>query len=170
MRRTGRRGTPDTQNPGRFDSSRRLVVDLAVLEQPDARLAEAGGAREGADATIVTYGAMVHASLEAAAALEKDDGIGIEVLDLRTLLPMDDAAIAESVKKTGRLLIVHEAPKACGFGAEMIAQICEEAFMHLEAPPRRVTGWDTPFPFTLENEYLPLAHRIAPALLETARF
>ena len=74
------------------------------------------------------------------------------------------------MKKTGRLVIVHEAPRACGFGAELIALICEKAFLHLEAPPMRVTGFDTPFPYTLENEYLPLSHRIVPAFIETARF
>jgi 2-oxoisovalerate dehydrogenase E1 component beta subunit len=67
-------------------------------------------------------------------------------------------------------VIVHEAPKTCGFGAELVSLICEKAFLHLEAPPLRVTGWDTPFPYTLENEYLPLAHRIVPALLDTARY
>ena len=94
----------------------------------------------------------------------------VEVIDLRTLWPLDIDTVVESVKKTGRVVIVHEAAKACGLGAEMVAQICEKAFLHLEAPPRRVTGWDTPFPYTLENEYLPLAHRIVPALIETIRY
>jgi 2-oxoisovalerate dehydrogenase E1 component beta subunit len=110
--------------------------------------------------------------LEAIAAAEevKEQGVEAEVIDLRTLWPVDTATVVESVKKTGRLLIVHEAAKACGLGAELVAQICEQAFLHLQAPPRRVTGWDTPFPYTLENEYLPLAHRIVPALLESARY
>jgi 2-oxoisovalerate dehydrogenase E1 component beta subunit len=109
---------------------------------------------------------------EALAAAEevREQGVEAEVIDLRTLWPVDTDTIVESVKKTGRLMIVHEAPKACGFGGELIAQICEKAFLHLQAPPKRVTGWDTPFPYKLENEYLPLAHRIAPALIETARF
>jgi 2-oxoisovalerate dehydrogenase E1 component beta subunit len=125
--------------------------------------------REGGTVTLVAWGAML---LEALAAAEEAVALGIEVevIDLRTLWPLDTETIIESVKKTGRLVIVHEAARACGLGAEMVAQICEKAFTHLEAPPRRVTGWDTPFPYTLENEYLPLAHRIVPALVETARF
>ena len=73
------------------------------------------------------------------------------------------------MKKTGRVVVVHEAPKTCGFGAELVALVNEKAFLHLEAPPVRVTGFDTPFPYTLEMEYLPLAHRILPAIVETAR-
>jgi hypothetical protein len=69
------------------------------------------------------------------------------------------------VKKTGRVVVVHEAPKSCGFGAEIVSLVNEKAFLHLEAPPARVTGFDTPFPYTLENEYLPLAHRILPRSL-----
>jgi 2-oxoisovalerate dehydrogenase E1 component beta subunit len=132
-------------------------------------LSSAKVVREGGTVTLVAWGAML---LEALAAAEEAVALGIEVevIDLRTLWPLDTETIIESVKKTGRLVIVHEAAKACGLGAEMVAQICEKAFTHLEAPPRRVTGWDTPFPYTLENEYLPLAHRIVPALVETARF
>jgi pyruvate dehydrogenase E1 component beta subunit len=132
-------------------------------------LSSAKVVREGDHVTLVAWGAML---LEAIVAAEevKELGIEVEVIDLRTLWPMDTATVVESVQKTGRLVIVHEAARACGLGAEMVAQICETAFLHLEAPPRRVTGWDTPFPYTLENEYLPLAHRIVPALVETARF
>jgi 2-oxoisovalerate dehydrogenase E1 component beta subunit len=92
------------------------------------------------------------------------------VIDLRTLWPLDIETIIASVKKTGRVVVVHEAPKSCGLGGEIVSLINEKAFLHLEAPPRRVTGFDTPFPYTLENEYLPLAHRILPAILETARY
>ena len=125
--------------------------------------------REGTDVTVVSWGAMV---LEALAALEEvgEQGISCELIDVRTLWPLDMATIAESVKKTGRLVVVHEAAKTCGFGSELVSLICEAAFLHLEAPPQRVTGWDTPFPYTLENDYLPLAHRIVPALIEAARF
>lgn len=125
--------------------------------------------REGSDVTIVAWGAML---LEALAAAEEvqAQGVSVEVVDLRTLWPVDTDTIAESVKKTGRLVVVHEAAKTCGFGAELVSLICEKAFVYLEAPPRRVTGWDTPFPYTLENEYLPLAHRIVPALLQTCQF
>ena len=132
-------------------------------------LSSARVVRQGEHLTLVAWGAML---LEALAAAEevRAQGIEAEVIDLRTLWPLDTDTVVESVKKTGRLVIVHEAAKACGLGAEMVAQIVEKAFLHLEAPPRRVTGWDTPFPYTLENEYLPLAHRIVPALVETARY
>ena len=92
-----------------------------------------------------------------------------EVIDLRTLWPVDIDTILASVEKTGRLVIVHEAPRTCGLGGELMSLVCEKAFYHLQAPPVRVTGFDTPFPYTLEMEYLPLSHRILPAVLETAR-
>jgi 2-oxoisovalerate dehydrogenase E1 component beta subunit len=132
-------------------------------------LSSAKVVREGEHVTCVAWGAMLFEALAAADEL-REQGVEVEIIDLRTLWPVDTATVVESVKKTGRLVVVHEAPRACGFGAEMIAEICEQAFLHLQAPPRRVTGYDTPFPYTHENEYLPLAHRIAPALLETARF
>ena len=120
-------------------------------------LGKARRAREGGDATIVTYGAMVHASLEAAAVLEKDDGVEIEVLDLRTLLPLDDAAIAESVKKTGRLLIVHEDTRTGGIAGEIAMRVSEQAFEWLDAPILRVTAIDSPVPYAggLEDYFLP---------------
>jgi pyruvate dehydrogenase E1 component subunit beta len=125
--------------------------------------------REGSHVTVVTWGAMVYEALEGAEHAAKE-GIQCDVLDLRTLWPLDIEAVVASVKKTGRVVVVHEAPRSCGLGAEIITLINEKCFLHLEAPPRRVTGWDTPFPYTLEMEYLPLAHRIAPAIVETARF
>jgi 2-oxoisovalerate dehydrogenase E1 component beta subunit len=126
-------------------------------------------AREGRDVTILAWGAMLYEAI-AAADQAKEQGIDCEIVDLRTLWPVDVDTIVESVKKTGRVIVVHEAPKTCGFGAELVALINEKAFLHLEAPPVRVTGWDTPFPYTLEMEYLPLAHRILPAIVQTARF
>jgi pyruvate/2-oxoglutarate/acetoin dehydrogenase E1 component len=125
--------------------------------------------RPGTDVTVIAWGAMLYEALAAADEAEKQ-GIRAEVLDLRTLWPVDIGAIVESVQKTGRVVVVHEAPKTCGFGAELVALINEKAFLHLEAPPLRVTGFDTPFPYTLEMEYLPLAHRILPAIVQTARF
>lgn len=125
--------------------------------------------REGSSLTVVTWGAMAPEALLAAESAREQE-VDAEVIDLRTLWPVDIDTVVQSVKKTGRLVIVHEAAKTCGFGAELIALICERAFVYLEAPPRRVTGWDTPFPYTLEEEYLPLAHRITPALIDTARF
>ena len=132
-------------------------------------LGKAAVVREGRHVTVIAWGAMLYEAI-AAADQAKKDGVECEILDLRTLWPVDIDAIVASVKKTGRVVIVHEAPKTCGFGAELVALINEKAFLHLEAPPVRVTGFDTPFPYTLEMEYLPLAHRILPAIIETAKF
>ncbi|MEM9069450.1 MAG: alpha-ketoacid dehydrogenase subunit beta [Myxococcota bacterium] len=125
--------------------------------------------KEGTDVTVVAWGAMLFEALASAEEVAPE-GVSAEVIDLRTLWPVDIDTIVESVKKTGKVVIVHEAPKACGFGAELLSLITEKAFVHLEAPPLRVTGWDTPFPYTLEMEYLPLQHRITPAILETVRY
>jgi 2-oxoisovalerate dehydrogenase E1 component beta subunit len=132
-------------------------------------LGEAKVVREGKDVTLIAYGAMLHICQEAAhRAAEKD--VEVEMIDLRTLLPFDLDTILESVKKTGRVVIVHEAPKTCGFGAELVAQICERAILHLEAPPMRVCGYDTPFPYTLEDVYLPDAAKVLEAIEKTAKF
>jgi 2-oxoisovalerate dehydrogenase E1 component beta subunit len=132
-------------------------------------LSKAAVVREGKHVTVLAWGAMLYEAI-AAADQAHDKGIECEILDLRTLWPVDIETIVLSVKKTGRVVVVHEAPKTCGFGAELVALVNEKAFLHLEAPPVRVTGFDTPFPYTLENDYLPLAHRIAPKLLEVARY
>jgi pyruvate dehydrogenase E1 component beta subunit len=132
-------------------------------------LSKAAVVREGNSVSIVAWGAMLYEALEAANQAASQ-GIECEVIDLRTLWPLDIDTIVASVKKTGRVIVVHEAPKTCGFGSEIIALINEKAFLHLEAPPARVTGFDTPFPYTLEMDYLPLAHRILPAIVETARY
>jgi pyruvate dehydrogenase E1 component beta subunit len=132
-------------------------------------LGKANVVREGKDLTIVTWGAMLYEALDAAQRAS-GDGVDCEVIDLRTLWPLDIDTIVASVKKTGRVVVVHEAPKSCGLGSEIVSLINEKAFLYLQAPPKRVTGFDTPFPYTLENEYLPLSHRIVPAVLETARF
>lgn len=132
-------------------------------------LASAAVVRAGRDLTVLTWGAMLYEALAAADEASKH-GIQCEIVDLRTLWPVDIDAIVASVEKTGRVVIVHEAPKTCGFGAELVALVSERAFVHLQAPPARVCGFDTPFPYALEMEYLPLARRILPALLETARF
>jgi 2-oxoisovalerate dehydrogenase E1 component beta subunit len=125
--------------------------------------------REGEDVTVIAWGAMLYEALASAEELASK-GVDAEVIDLRTLWPVDIETIVESVKKTGRVVVVHEAPKTCGFGAELVSLVTEKAFVHLEAAPARVTGWDTPFPYALENDYLPLQHRITPAVLETAQF
>jgi 2-oxoisovalerate dehydrogenase E1 component beta subunit len=132
-------------------------------------LGKAAVVRPGQHVTLIAWGAMLYEAI-AAADQAREKGIECEILDLRTLWPVDIDTIVASVKKTGRVVVVHEAPRTCGFGAELITLIGEKAFLHLEAPPRRVTGFDTPFPYTLEMEYLPLAHRILPAIVETASF
>jgi pyruvate dehydrogenase E1 component beta subunit len=130
-------------------------------------LSKAAVVRPGRDVTVLTYGAMLYEALDAATRAEKQ-GVGAEVIDLRTLWPVDIETITESVKKTGRVVVVHEAPRTGGFASELITLVCEKAFFHLQAPPTRVTGFDTPFPYTLETEYMPLSHRILPALLAAA--
>ena len=135
----------------------------------EVALGEAKVVRPGESVTVVSWGAMVYEALSAAEQVAAD-GVDCEVIDLRTLWPLDVDTIVKSVEKTGRLVVVHEAPKACGFGAEVVQLVTEKAFLSFEAPPVRVTGWDTPFPYTLENEYLPLAHRIAPAVVQAARY
>ena len=124
--------------------------------------------RSGRHVTALAYGAMLNEALDAAnKAAEK--GVDAEVIDLRTLWPLDVNTVVDSVKRTGRLVVVHEAPRTAGFGAELVTLVTERAFFHLEAPPVRVTGFDTPFPYSLEMEYLPLSHRILPAILSVAR-
>ncbi len=125
--------------------------------------------RAGHPVPILAWGAMWHEADQAAREAEQE-GIDCEVLDLRCLQPLDLDAIVASVSKTGRAVIVHEAPRTCGFGAELVALVQERCFLRLEAPIRRVTGFDTPFPYTLENEYLPRAPRILKAIREVARY
>jgi pyruvate dehydrogenase E1 component beta subunit len=132
-------------------------------------LGQAKIVREGSQLTVLCYGAMVHTCVEAAQMAEKD-GFDPEIIDLRTLLPLDAETVLTSVRKTGRVVIAHEAPKTCGYGAELAALIAEKALMSLEAPINRVAGFDTPFPYTLENEYLPSPDRVALAIKQTAQF
>ncbi len=132
-------------------------------------LGKAAIAREGAHVTVVAWGAMLYEALEAAHQASAR-GVEAEVIDLRTLWPLDIDTVVASVKKTGRVVVVHEAPRTCGLGGEIVSLITERAFTHLEAPPARVTGFDTPFPYTTELDYLPLAHRILPAIVDAARY
>ncbi|HEY4244381.1 MAG TPA: alpha-ketoacid dehydrogenase subunit beta [Kofleriaceae bacterium] len=126
-------------------------------------LGKANVTREGTQCTVLAWSGMTSVAEEAA----KHSDLSIEVVDLRTLMPFDIETILASVKKTGRCVIVHEAPKTCGFGAELVASIQERAIEHLEAPILRVTGLDTPFPYTLEQEYLPTAERVLGAVRQT---
>jgi pyruvate dehydrogenase E1 component beta subunit len=126
-------------------------------------LGQAKVVREGTKVTLIAWSAMVHTALEAAEKAAAE-GIEVELIDLRTIVPFDVETLVTSVKKTGRCVIAHEAPKTCGFGAELVASICERAMEYLEAPIERVCGFDTPFPYTLEHEYMPNADRIVGAL------
>lgn len=126
-------------------------------------------ARPGKDVTVVGWGAQHHQNMEAAAELEKR-GVDVEVLNLRSLNPLDINAIIISVQKTGRCVIAHEAPKTQGFGAEIAAQIMEKCFLYLEGPVGRCCGLDTPFPNMFEKEYLPDAYRVVKAVTDIMEF
>jgi len=127
--------------------------------------------REGRDLTILTYAAMAHTCIEAAATLEKE-GIDAEVIDLRTLLPLDKEAILASVKKTNKLLIVHEDTRTGGIAGEIASVVCEGAFEDLDGPIQRVTSLDTPVPYapTLEEHFLPNAAKVVDAARALARY
>jgi pyruvate dehydrogenase E1 component beta subunit len=119
--------------------------------------------RDGSDVTLVTWGAQVKEALEAADALA-EQGISAEVIDVATLKPLDFETIGESVRKTGRCVIVHEAPRTAGFGAEIAARVAEECLYDLVAPVERVTGYDTHIPlYRLEMKYLPSVEKIVAA-------
>ncbi|TMJ61227.1 MAG: alpha-ketoacid dehydrogenase subunit beta [Alphaproteobacteria bacterium] len=120
-------------------------------------LGQAAVARPGDAVTVLAYGTMVHVALAAAEEAEID----AEIIDLRTLLPLDIDTVVDSVKKTGRCVIAHEATRTCGYGAELAALVQEHCFYHLEAPIVRVTGWDTPYPHIFEWEYFPGPQRVA---------
>lgn len=135
-------------------------------------IGEARLAREGRDVSIITYGATVWKSLEAADTLEREDGVSVEVLDLRTLLPLDDAAIVRTVKKTNKVLIVHEDTRTGGLAGEITARINEQAFEWLDGPIMRVTAHDVPLPYapTLEDYVLPQTDDIVKAVRWLAKY
>lgn len=133
-------------------------------------LGKARVAQEGTDVTVIAWGSMLHEVLQAAEQLSAS-GVSLEVIDLRTLSPMDVPAMIASVEKTGRAVVVHEAPRTCGLGAEIVAQINEKALLSLEAPVERVTGFDTVFPLPkLENYYLVNPERIIAAVHRVLAF
>jgi 2-oxoisovalerate dehydrogenase E1 component beta subunit len=144
---------------------RRIKETLPDGEEILTPLGEARLAREGRDLSIVTYGAMVWKSLEAAETLEREDGLTVDVLDLRTLLPMDDAAIMRSVQKTNKVLIVHEDTRTGGVAGEIAARINEQAFAWLDGPIMRVTAHDVPLPYApaLEDFVLPQTEDVVTA-------
>jgi 2-oxoisovalerate dehydrogenase E1 component beta subunit len=149
------------------------VYRAARAEVPEGEylvpLGQAAVTRAGTQVTLIAWGAMWHEA-DQAAREAATEGIDCEVLDLRSLQPLDIDTITASVRKTGRAVVVHEAPRTGGFGGELVALIQERCFLSLEAPVARVTGFDTPFPYTLESEYLPRAPRILQALRQTLTY
>jgi 2-oxoisovalerate dehydrogenase E1 component beta subunit len=118
--------------------------------------------RPGNDVTVIAYGTMVHVALAAA----EETGVDAEIIDLRSLLPLDLDTIVKSVSKTGRCVMVHEATLTSGFGAEVVSLVQEHCFYHLEAPVVRVAGWDTPYPHAQEWDYFPGPARVGRALVD----
>lgn len=140
-------------------------------EEETLPIGEARRVREGSDLTLISYGAMVHPTLEAAAMLDKEDGVSADVIDLLSLSPLDDSLINESASTTGRVVVVHEAPRSFGPAAEIATRLMETSFLYLEAPINRVTGFDVIMPyFAREQAYLPSVQRIVRAARETLAF
>jgi len=126
--------------------------------------------REGTDVTLVGWGGQVPVLRAAADRAAAELGIFVEVIDLRTILPWDAAAVEASVRKTGRLVVSHEETVTGGFGAEVCAAVTRNCFLHLEAPPLRVCGYDTPFPLAHEKYYLPAAAKVLEAIKHVVRY
>jgi 2-oxoisovalerate dehydrogenase E1 component beta subunit len=135
-------------------------------EDYTVELGKANVLREGDQVTLIAYGAMVPI-IQEAADKAAEQGISAEVIDLRTLMPFDVETLVASVEKTGRAVVVHEAPKTCGFGGELASTLYERCLASLEAPIVRVCGFDTPFPYSLEHEYMPNAKRVLGAIRQT---
>jgi len=145
----------------------RAVKEDVEEEEHIVPLGQARVVKEGDDITLISWGSMMVPALQAA---EKSK-FSCDVLDLRTLSPLDFKSVLNSVKKTGRAIVVHEAPKTLGLGAEISALLSEKAILHLKAPVERVTGWDTPFPLSkLESHYLPSAERVEKAIEKLMKF
>jgi 2-oxoisovalerate dehydrogenase E1 component beta subunit len=138
----------------------RYAVELSTLRE----------VREGDDVTVFCYGAMVPVCTAAAEKAAAEKGIQSHVVDLRTLLPLDEDGVLEAAKRTGRVVIVHEAPRYCGLGGEISALIAENVIEYMEAPIRRVTGFDTPYPNNLEHHYLPDERRVLDAIEDVATY
>ena len=148
----------------------RAVKQEVSDEKFKVKIGNANVVQQGTDVTVVTYGAMMR-DTQKAIALAKKAGISIELIDLRTIYPLDRETIANSIKKTGRLVSVTEAPKTFGPGGELMAIANEEAFLHLEAPPKRVTGFDTIFPLPQgEHHYIPTPEKIYYEIEKTVKF
>ena len=147
----------------------RIAEEEVPQEDYEIPLGKAEILQEGTDVTIVGYGMQlrhVRMATQEAAKL----GYSCEVIDLRTILPWDEETVLKSIKKTGKCIVTHEAPITCGFGAEIVAKIMEKAFPYLEAPVKRVCGYDTPFPLVFEPLYMPDRHKILEAIKETVAY
>ena len=127
--------------------------------------------QEGKEITLISYGATVRAAIDAAEILEDEDSLKPEIIDLLSIAPLDTDTIVNSVRKTGRAVVIHEGPRTCGIGSEVIARINEHAIEYLEAPIKRITGYDTPIPyFARERAYIPDADKIVAAVREVLSF
>ena len=146
-----------------------VAADAAVDDEVAVPFGVAERLREGGDVTVLAYGAMVRPALHAAEQAV-EHGISVDLLDLRTLMPFDIAAVLESVAKTGRAVLVQEAPRSCGYAAELAAVLAEKAVFHLQAPVLRVTGFDTPFSHAAEHTYMPDNDRVLGAIRAVAEF
>lgn len=150
----------------------KILYRASVGEVPEGDymipLGKAEVVKEGKDVTVVGWGSQMRV-LEAAVAKAEEEGISCELIDLRTLLPWDYETVIESVKKTGRMVVSHEAPVTSGFGAEVIAKVQDACFYHLEAPLKRVCGYDVPFPLIFERVYMPDVWRNYDAIKETMK-
>jgi pyruvate dehydrogenase E1 component beta subunit len=143
----------------------RLIKEDVPEGQYTVQLGRARIVREGKDVTVIAWGSMLHRTLQAA------EEFNAEIIDLMTLNPLDEETIFKSVKKTGRVVVVHEAPKTCGFGAELSATIAEDAMLYLKAPIIRVTGYDVVMPLPkLEDYYMPTVERIKKGIEEVMRY
>ena len=163
----------ESNDPVLFMEPKRIYRQVKT-EVPEERylipFGKAVVTKQGSHLTLLGWGAQHHQNMEAAKQLEEKHGVDVEVINLRTLNPLDRNTIFESVRKTGRCVIAHEAPKTQGFGAELSALIMEHCFLSLEAPVHRCCGWDTPFPHTLEHEYLPDSPRIVHDILKLLNY
>ena len=151
---------------------KREIEEIVPDEDYIVPLGKAAVRREGTDVTFISYGNPVHFCLSAAEQLQEEENISAEVIDLRTLVPLDDDAIIESIKKTNRVVVVNEASRTCGFAGEIVARINDYCFEYLDAPPIRVTRADTPVPWVkpLEMAVLPSVEDIVQAGIKVARY
>ena len=159
-------------NPVLFFEPKRLYrasVGEVPEEDYSIEIGKAEVISEGKDITLLAWGAQMEI-IEQAAKKAEEAGISCEVIDLRSILPWDVETVAQSVIKTGRLVVSHEAPITNGFGAEIAATIQKECFLHLESPIERVCGLDTPYPLALEKEYVPDAHKVFAAIKRSMEF